>query len=229
MKITALTLAVSLIPVAYMATAQDCASSFFPSKEGTKIEMTSYDKNGKETGKSVTTLISIRKSGTEIEYTLKSETTNSRNTNSTMEYNATCDGNTVSVSMKSFIPSEMQKSSGGGEMTIDANNILFPNSINVGQKLNNGNVTLTVSVGTMTMKTIVNIINRTVTGKENITTPEGNFDCYKIEYDVESTVMNMKINSKVRQWIAKGVGTVKSENYNEKGDLISYSQVTSIK
>jgi hypothetical protein len=84
-------------------------------------------------------------------------------------------------------------------------------------------------MGTMTMKTVMNIVNRVVTGQESIKTPAGTFDCYKIEYDVETTMMNMKTAGKVRQWIAKGVGTVRSENADAKGALTGYSEVTSVK
>ncbi|MGA2821956.1 MAG: hypothetical protein ABSE72_00340 [Bacteroidales bacterium] len=228
MKITAFTMAVSFLLLVCLAKAQDCSSSFFLTKEGTKLGMTSYDKNGKETGKSVTTLVSIRKNGTVTEYSLKSEITDSKGKIRTMDYTATCEGDKVSVSMKSFLPSDLQKSSGGADMQIEGNDIIFPNSVTIGEKLNDGNITMTVSIGAMTMKTTINIINRSVTGKESVTTPAGTWDCYKIEYNIETTVMNMTTKGKVRQWIAKGIGTVKSENYSEKGDLTGYSQVTSI-
>jgi hypothetical protein len=229
MKNKALIPFVFLFFAGFAARAQDCTSSFFPSKEGTKTEMTSYDKNGKEKGKTVTTIVSVKKTGTVTEYDLKSETTGTGNKITSTEFTAKCDGNTISVSMKSFLPSGTQNSTGSGEINIDATDLNFPNSIIVGQKLNDGKVTMTMNMGTMTMKTTINIVNRTVTGKESITTPERAFDCYKIEYNVESQVMNMNTKSKVKQWIARGVGTVKTENYNDKGELMGYSQLTSIK
>jgi len=39
-------LLISLLPVTLSVKSQDCSSSYFPAKEGTKIEMTNYDKNG---------------------------------------------------------------------------------------------------------------------------------------------------------------------------------------
>ena len=225
MKTTTLAL-IAILPVAFAAKAQDCTSSYFPAKQGMKIEMTSYDKNGKETGKSITNIVSVKRIGSYNEITLRSETTDSRNNTSSMEYTAKCDGNTFSMSMKSLVPSSMQKSMGGGQMTIDANDLNIPNTLSIGQKLNDGNVTMNTAVGGMNMKTVINIINRTVAGKESITTPAGTFSCYRIEYDLETTAMNMKIKGKVKQWVAKGAGTVKSENYNDKGELTGYSELT---
>ncbi|MGA3014042.1 MAG: hypothetical protein ABSD71_08400 [Bacteroidales bacterium] len=227
MKTKALIL-ISLLLVTFSVKSQDCSSAYFPSKEGTKIEMTNYDKNGQVQGKTVTTIVFINKSGGATIINLRSET-NTRNNSSSMDYTAKCDGNNFSVSMKSFVPSSMQKSASGGEMTIDASDLIYPNSLSIGKKLSDGSVTMNMTMGTMAMKTVINITNRTVTGRESITTPSGTYDCYKIEYDVETTVMNMKVKSRVKQWVTKGIGTIKTENYNDKGELMGYTEVTSIK
>ncbi len=191
--------------------------------------MTSYDRNGKETGKAVTTIVSVTQSGSATVLSLKSESTGSKSGTTSTEYTARCEGDNFSMSMKGLVPSELGASSGGGEVTIDATDLVFPNSIAVGQKLGDGSVTMNMSMGTMNMKMIINILNRSVTGKETITTPAGTYDCYKIEYDLETTaMMNMKTKGKVKQWIAKGVGTVRSENYNEQGMLTGYSVMTAM-
>ena len=219
---------ISLLPVAISARSQDSSSSFFPMKEGTMIEMTNYNKAGIEQGKNVTTVLSVKKTTTGTLVKLKSES-DARNSGP-MEYTAKCDGKSFSISMKSFIPASMQRVDGGSEMTVDAGDLIYPNSLSVGDRLNDGMVTLNVTMGTMTMKTVINIRNRVVTGKETLKTKAGTYDCFKIEYDIETTGMsNMKIMSKVKQWVAKGVGTVKSETYNTKGELTGYSQLTYLK
>ena len=228
MKTASFTLLISILALGMSAGAQDCSSSYFITKQGTKIEMTNYGKNGKKTGKSVTTLVSVKQNGAVTEYALQSESTDSKGEVSTMDFTASCDGNTVSVNMKGFFPPEMGASAEGGEMTLEGNDISFPGSMTAGEKLNDGTVTMTMSMGAMKMKTVMNILNRTVAGQETITTPAGTFDCYKIEYLVETTMMGMKTSAKVRQWIAKGVGTVRSENLSAKGDLMGYSEVTAI-
>ena len=228
MKTSSFTLLIPILALGLSAEAQDCSSSYFLTKEGTKVETTSYSKNGKMTGKSVTTLVSARQNGSITEYSLRSESTDSKGEVSTLDFTASCDGNTVSVNMKGFFPPEMEVSADGGEVTLEGNDITFPNSMSAGEKLNDGTVTMTLSMGTMTMKTVMNIVNRTVIGNEKITTPAGTFDCYKIEYQLETAMMGMKTSAKVRQWIAKGIGTVKSENYTVKGDLTGYSEVTAL-
>jgi len=228
MKTTAFTLSISILALGLSAGAQDCGSTYFLTKEGAKVEMTNYSKSGKKTGKSVTTLVSARQNGAITEYSLRSESTDSKGEVSTLDFTASCDGNTVSVNMKGFFPPEMKASADGAEVTLEGNDITFPNSMTAGEKLNDGTVTMTLSMGTMTMKTVMNIVNRVVTGNEKITTPAGTFDCFKIEYQVETVMMGISTSAKVRQWIAKGVGTVRSENLSTKGDLTGYSEVTAI-
>lgn len=228
MKTASLTLLISILAFGMSAWAQDCSSSYFLTKQGTKIETTSYNKNGKKNGKSVTTLVSVTQNGAVTEYALRCESTDSKGEVSTMDFTASCNGNTVSVNMKGFFPPEMGASTEGGEVTLEGNDITFPGLMTAGEKLNDGTVTMTMSMGAMTMKTVMNILNRTVTGQETITTPAGTFDCFKIEYLVETTMMGMKTSAKVRQWIAKGIGTVRTENLSAKGDLMAYSEVTAI-
>lgn len=229
MKTKTLSFLILILILAYAAGAQDCSSSFFLVKEGMKVEMTNYNKKGKPAGKTVTTLVSAKQTGTTTEYSLHSESTDAKGETSAMDYTASCDGNKISINMKGFLPPEMLASANGGEVTLEGNEISFPNTMTAGEKLNDGSVTMTLKVGTMTMKTIMNIVNRTVVGTETITTPAGSFDCYKVEYLVETTMMGIKSSAKVRQWISKGIGTVRSENYSVKDELQGYSEVTAIR
>ena len=71
------------------------------------------------------------------------------------------------------------------------------------------------------------ITDREVLGKESVTTPAGTFDCYIITQSthIKSMAANQKRTTK--QWIAEGVGVVKSEDYNKKGKLDGTSVLTS--
>jgi hypothetical protein len=77
-----------------------------------------------------------------------------------------------------------------------------------------------------------NIINRKVEGQESITTPLGTFNCYKISYDVNVVTktmgFSMKSNSKGVQYMCTDKGAIKSEVYNDKGTLMSYSIMTKV-
>ena len=77
----------------------------------------------------------------------------------------------------------------------------------------------------MTMK--FDIKNRKVEKKDSITTPAGTFECYKITYNMDMKTM-FKRSIKVTQWLASGIGLVKTETYNQKGELEGYSELTKL-
>jgi len=78
------------------------------------------------------------------------------------------------------------------------------------------------------MDMATHIKNREVIGKETITTPAGIFDCYVISYNIDlNTNMGMSQSNSAKQWIAEGVGMVKQEDYNKKGEITSSSLLTS--
>ena len=68
----------------------------------------------------------------------------------------------------------------------------------------------------------IKILNRKVEASESVNTLAGTFDCYKITYDMEmKSIIN--ITTKGAEWIAKGVGVVKTEQYDKKGNLTGYT------
>ena len=64
---------------------------------------------------------------------------------------------------------------------------------------------------------------------ENITVEAGSFDTYKVTSNVSANAMGMKTSSKSAEWIAKGVGMVKSETYEKNGDISSYTELVSLR
>ena len=74
----------------------------------------------------------------------------------------------------------------------------------------------------------ISISNRKVEAAENLTTPAGTFECYKISCDVAIKMM-INVKTKSIEWYAKGVGMVKSESYNTDGKLMGSNVLTSFK
>ena len=65
--------------------------------------------------------------------------------------------------------------------------------------------------------------------KESVNTPAGTYECYVITQDNVSETMGVKQTMQSKLWLAEGVGMVKQETYNKKGDLMSKSELTSFK
>ncbi len=218
---------ISLFFIVNFADAQDCLS-LYKHKKGTKIEMTDYDKKGKVTGKSVETVLSRSKE--KISLQIESYDIDADTVNFTSEYDMFCKNGNIYVSMKSYMDSKQMAAYQGMDIAIDASDIEMPSHPKSGQKLNDGNIKIVITNQGVKMMTLtIDITNRKVEKRENITTPAGTFDCYKLTYDISSKIGFIKVNGSAAEWYSEGVGKVKSENYNKKGKLMSYSELTSIK
>ena len=74
-----------------------------------------------------------------------------------------------------------------------------------------------------------NITDRKVVAQEKIAVKAGKFDSYKITSMVSSNAMGMKTNSPTTEWLVKGIGMVKSETFDKKGNISSYTELVAIR
>jgi len=204
---------------------QNC-SHYYPMEEGATFQYTNYDKKGRTEGIA--------------DYKITEVVTNEGTTQATMSialtdekgkeiyntsYSFSCANNKVSIDYESLLPESMIDQMGDMEMEITGTDIELPNNLEVGQFLPDANVTLTMSVAGMNMKTVVNILNRKVEKKETITTSAGSFDCFVIYSDSQTQAMGINKTFPSRLWLAEGVGMVKQETYQKKG-VMSRSELT---
>ena len=75
------------------------------------------------------------------------------------------------------------------------------------------------------MKMSADLTNRKVEGIEDITVKGGTFKCYKFSSDVNSSAMGLKTKTRSLDWYAKGIGVVKTENYDKNNTLQSRTEL----
>ena len=109
---------------------------------------------------------------------------------------------------------------------ISGNDIEIPNDLSVGQKLNDANVAMKISMSGINMNMTVDMTNRNVEKKESISTPAGTYDCYVLYSENRSKMMMANQVYPSRVWLAEGVGMVKQETYKKNGDLMSSTLLT---
>lgn len=214
-----------LTAVFTQANAQTGCSKFYPLKEGTKAELTSYDKKGK--------IAAV------VDYTILNKTQTSEGEVATMkssikddkgkliaetEYDVTCDGTKISIDYNSMVSPMMMEQFQNMEYDISGVDLEIPNNLSVGQELPDAEMNMKISMSGINMNMDLTITNRKVIGKENVTTPAGTFSCFVITYDM-TTKMGMTQTSNSKQWIAEGVGMVKQEDY-QRGKVSSSSVLT---
>lgn len=204
--------------------AQNACSTYYPFKEGIKFEMTTYDQKEKVTG-----VIKYEiKDATDDSVILSNELYDEKGSSVLKsEVQLICTDDGVSIDFKSLISSAVLEQYEGMNMDIDISgtNINIPNNLSEGQTLPDAELLLTMSMASVNMKMTVKMTNRKVIGKEKVTTSAGAFDCVILSSDTEVN-MGMKMKMTSKEWLSKGVGVVKSEEYDDKGKMLSKSILT---
>ncbi|MEJ1729717.1 hypothetical protein SMA90_25630, partial [Escherichia coli] len=125
----------------------------------------------------------------------------------------------------SFDPLEMTVSIRDGNMTAGFGSVnmmeitgdvpVIPSRLAVGQELSGGLMNITA----MGLNFKSEILSHKVTGREELSTPAGTFKCYIVEMVTETRVLVEKSVTRTLTWYARGVGSVKSETYDDKGNI----------
>ncbi|RAJ07947.1 TapB family protein [Arenibacter echinorum] len=217
-----LTLVYSFFLVTSTTLSQDC-SKYFPMEEGTKFQITNYDKKDKVSG--VMDYVVKEFSGNTATLFYEMHDDKGKMILSS-EYGVTCTNDGIKVDFSSMMSPELMGQYKDMEVEMTGTDLLYPNNISTGQSLPDADVLMTVKMPPLNMRMNMNFFNRKVIGNESVTTPAGTFDCYVITFDTEAK-MGVKMTNSNKLWLAEGYGMVQQETYNKKGDLMSKSVLTS--
>ncbi|MFV9552374.1 hypothetical protein [Algibacter sp. PT7-4] len=213
-----ITLCISLSSVS-----QSLCSAYYPFEEGTKFEITNYNKKGKKEGVVKYEVTHITNNVATVKTVIYDEKDKEI---TTTNYKITCQGNSISIDFKSLMNPDMFKQYKDMKTDITGTNIELPNDLEVGQSLKDANMKMAIDMGGIKMNTTIDMLNRKVNKQETITTPTGTYKCFVLSYDSQMK-MGMKMSFKFKEWIAKGIGMVRNESYNKNGKLMGYSELTS--
>ena len=221
----------SLFLVSSTALSQNC-SKYYPMEEGTSFQYTMTNKKGKTEGITDYSITNVENSGGVTTATMNMKFTDEKGKEILVsDYKLSCTGDVVKIDYNSLVPAQMMKqyTDMGVEMEISGTDIELPNDLSVGQGLDDANVAMSIKMPGMNMNIKVDQLNRIVEKKESVNTPAGTYECYVITQDNVSETMGVKQTMQSKLWLAEGVGMVKQETYNKKGDLMSKSELTSFK
>ena len=215
--------------VVYLS-AQDCSQSFYALKQGVHIQYTFYSDKGEAKTITDQTIQSVSTTSTGgIEATISQNMSNTKGktylTNSVSK--VVCEGGAIKMNISDMSIGESLSKFKDMDITVSGDGVQIPSTMEVGQTLPDGLTEIKVGMKGMNLMSMnFKISNRKVEGKESKTTAAGTYDCYKISYDMDVKAMG-KRNFHVVQWLAKGVGMVRSENYKDN-KLDNYMELTKL-
>ena len=212
-----------------LAQAQDI---FFPTKEGTVLEYKVFDKKQQETGMIRYTITDIKQSGDDMDITYKIESMDAKEKPLIKEeITINKKGDILYVDMSKFLNKVALDKAGekAGKINITGNDMEIPSNLKPGDVLPDTNIEMTLKMGFMNINMSANVTDRKVEAQEKVTTKAGTFDTYKITNTVTANAMGMKTSTKSAEWIAKRIGMIKTESYDNEGNINSYTELISIK
>jgi hypothetical protein len=201
---------------------------FFPAKAGTKLTYQTSDKKGKVTGQTKYTVNEITGSGDHFTIVYEVESLDDKGKRVYIDkISVKQEGDKMYFDMSNFLNKAAFQQNGEIPATVEVtgNNMEIPLIPIPGTSLPDANVTMSMKMGFINLKMTVNITNRKVETLEDLAVKAGNFNAFKLSGDVSGTIIGIKVNSKSTDWYAYGVGLVKSESYDKKGNLSSVMEL----
>jgi hypothetical protein len=215
----------AIVSATFTGLSQDC-SAFYPFEEGAMAEITTYDKRDNVAAKVTYVVSRVSQNGGAITAEMNVDMKDGDGELITQSaYDVHCNNDGIEIDFKSMFSTQMATQFSDMETEITGTNIVLPNDLSVGQTLPDATMEAQINMSGINMNMSVMMTDRKVTAQESITTPAGTFDCYVLEY---TNTIKMGVNQRgsAKQWIAKGVGLVKQEDYNRRGKVTSSSLLT---
>jgi len=212
------------------AISQDC-TLYIPGKVGTELHYQTTNGKGKLTGIYMHKMISKKESGGQTTFEMLQTFMDPKSPEDILMQDTIrfrCKDNEFYIDMDKFLNKNQMEAFKGMEVKVVSEDLMYPPKLSPGMKLKDGSIRIEMVGGMMNMSLTTNIINRKVEAHETISTPAGNFKCYKVSEDIQSKMafVNTKIHSLA--WIVKDIGTIRSESYNKKGKLNGLTELVKI-
>ena len=206
--------------------------TFFPTKEGTVLIYKTFDKKEKVTGKLIYTIKQVKVNGDNMDITYQYESIDPKD-KLVFKEDITIHkkGDKLYLDMGNFINKGAFQQNGEIPTTIEVkgNDMEIPSNPKPGDILPNANIEMSMKMGFVNMKMSAQLSNRRVEVVEDITVKAGTFKSYKFTSIVNASAMGIKTEANIVEWYSKGVGIVKTENYDKNGKLQSYTELVELK
>jgi len=208
-----------LLVLNFSMKAQEGCSPFYPSTEGQTLVIHQLNKKGKLVTITEHSIIQVSDSIINFQTKLSDKKGKEIVTNT---FKAQCRNGETYLEPEAVVPAGQLQQYENMEYSISGKGLIFPQNLNVGETLDDGDIKMEIDASIMTLKIDIVMTDRKVIRKEEVTTPGGTFDCYVITYTNTLTMATSKTQY-ATQWIAKGVGMVKQELRKANGKLVSQS------
>lgn len=205
--------------------AQDCSNYYYMQNNKT-VEMSMFDKKGAMAGRLVYSVSDVTNSNSMATALVKSEMFDKKGrTIATGSSVMRCNGGVMMINMKMIMPTPQAEQISQASAKTDDFFIEYPSNMKSGDQLKDGNLSMDINNNGMQQSVTMTVFDRKVEDKEKVTTPAGNWDCYRISYKSKMSIKMMGVGIPVSmdgtEWYAPGFGVVKTVSKHGTTEITS--------
>jgi DUF3108-like len=206
----------AVVLVAAGGKAQECKYLYYL-QSGKTIEMTTYSKKGNENGKQIYSVSDVTSNNGSTSSTVNSEMFDKNGKSIAKSTNKIiCNKGVLMMDMKMFIPAQQIEQINNADAKGTASFLEYPADLKPGDKLKDADFNLDYTANGIASNISMNMSERSVLAKENVSSPAGSWDAFRITYKSKIKMkvagIGLPINMDVTEWYVPGFGTVKTES-----------------
>jgi len=218
-----------LLAIVALLACHTMQAQYFCTTQGTELHYVNYDEAGQSLSNETVTVYNVVKnaSGESAQYLAKIVTNKTKNNTSYTLYNWNYDGNVTTCQEDLMYGPYIKSDSDPAKYDSKARQAMAEelklkgdNSFTIKKHASAGESIpdRTYSLISNMLKNEINISGAAYMGEEKVSTTAGKFDCIKISYLKRTKIVLKTETVRVTEWYAEGIGLVKSERYNTKGE-----------
>ncbi len=218
-----------LLAIVALLACHTMQAQYFCTTQGTELHYVNYDEAGQSLSNETVTVYNVVKnaSGESAQYLAKIVTNKTKNNTSYTLYNWNYDGNVTTCQEDLMYGPYIKSDSDPAKYDSKARQAMAEelklkgdNSFTIKKHASAGESIpyRTYSLIFNMLKNEINISGAAYMGEEKVSTTAGKFDCIKISYLKRTKIVLKTETVRVTEWYAEGIGLVKSESYNTKGE-----------
>ena len=218
-----------LLAIVALLACHTMQAQYFCTTQGTELHYVNYDEAGQSLSNETVTVYNVVKnaSGESAQYLAKIVTNKTKNNTSYTLYNWNYDGNVTTCQEDLMYGPYIKSDSDPAKYDSKArqamaeelklkgdNSFTIKKHASAGESIPDRTYSLIFNI----LKNEINISGAAYMGEEKVSTTAGKFDCIKISYLKRTKIVLKTETVRVTEWYAEGIGLVKSESYNTKGE-----------
>ena len=218
-----------LLAIVALLACHTMQAQYFCTTQGTELHYVNYDEAGQSLSNETVTVYNVVKnaSGESAQYLAKIVTNKTKNNTSYTLYNWNYDGNVTTCQEDLMYGPYIKSDSDPAKYDSKARQAMAEelklkgdNSFTIKKHASAGESIpdRTYSLISNMLKNEINISGAAYMGKEKVSTTSSKFNCIKISYLKRTKIVLKTETVRVTEWYAEGIGLVKSESYNTKGE-----------